>query len=225
MEIEIRAPSQTSLGESFDAKEVIWLIASLLRLLEYPYLSVPVVSSESFHEIPNSDKLPVLEPFEIEGRRIQPSPSSECVIGESQLTWVADNWQAVGKLLSDNPKFHSAFKAFDSVSFKARESSSMLALWGGLEQLFAPSTGELRFRVSALLASYLEPPGASRIKCYKRILKLYNERSQAAHTTKNIESGPLMETFVLMRNALMKMIVEGKTPTQNDLESLLFFSD
>ncbi len=99
----------------------------------------------------------------------------------------------------------------------------MLAPWGGLEQLFAPSAGELRFRVAALLASYLQEPGASRLELYKQVLKLYNERSVAAHTAQEVETGPLVETYVIMRNALVRMIDEGSVPTQSDLESRLFY--
>jgi len=98
----------------------------------------------------------------------------------------------------------------------------MLALWGGIEQLFAPSSGELRFRVAALLASYLENPGPSRQSRYKEILKLYDHRSIAAHTTTQVELNPLIKTLVIMRNALIKMVDDEKVPNQGDLESLLF---
>ena len=37
IEVEIRAPVQTTLGESFDAKETIWWISALLRLARFPY--------------------------------------------------------------------------------------------------------------------------------------------------------------------------------------------
>ena len=222
IEVEIRAPAQTTLGSSFDAREIIWWIASLLRLARYPYLSVPVISSQSFRDIPHSDEEPTLVPFETEGRMFGPPPDADCTIDADQLSWVADSWLEAGGLLNRNPKFYSAFKAFDSASLPGRASASMLALWGGLEQLFSPSTGELRFRVAALLASYLEQPGASRLELYKRVLKLYNERSIAAHTAKDVEIGPLTETYVLMRNALLRMIDEGNVPTQHELESLLF---
>jgi hypothetical protein len=98
----------------------------------------------------------------------------------------------------------------------------MLALWGGLEQIFAPSAGELRFRVAALLGSYLEDPGPARHELYKQVLEPYNERSIAAHTAQDVDIQPLVRTYVIMRNALVRMIDEGKIPKQSDLESLLF---
>lgn len=222
IEVEICAPAQTPLGSSFDATETIWWIASLLRLARYPFLSVPVISNQSFRDIPMSVEEPVLTPFETEGRIFGPSADEGCALDTDNLAWVADNWLKAGKMLNNNPKFYSAFKAFDSATVRGRVSASMLALWGGIEQLFAPSAGELRFRVSALLASFLQPSGAARLELYKQILKLYNERSVAAHTAADVEIGPLVETYVMMRNALVRMIDEGKVPTQSDLESLLF---
>ncbi|MFC1636333.1 hypothetical protein ACFL5Z_16000 [Planctomycetota bacterium] len=222
IEVEIRAPAQTSLGESFDAKETIWWISALLRLAKYPYLSVPVISNQSFRDIPNSKEEPILTPFETEGRIFGPSEGTDCTLGADQLAWVAAKWLSAGQLLNRNPKFYSALKAFDSATVRGHASASMLALWGGLEQLFAPSADELRFRVAALLASYLEEPGASRLALYKQVLKLYKERCVAAHTAQDVESGPLVQTYVIMRNALVRMIDEEKVPTRTDLESLLF---
>lgn len=220
--VEIRAPSQTSLGESFDASEIIWWIAALLRLARYPYLTVPVVSDYSFRDIPVINGESTITPFEIERRMFGAPEGADCILSLESLTWVANKWRSAGRLLSSNPKFFGALKAFDSSTVRGRASASMLALWGAIEQLFAPSAGELRFRVASLLASYLEGPGNLRLELYKRILKLYNERSLAAHTVKEVETGPLVETYVIMRNALVRMIDDEKVPSQSELESLLF---
>lgn len=222
IKVEIRAPRQTSLGESFDAKETIWWIAALLRLARFPYLSVPVISDYSFQDIPGIKEEPTLSPFEVERRIFGAPEGADCSIALEDLSWVAAKWITAGRLLNSNPKFFGALKAFDSATVRGRASAAMLALWGGIEQLFAPSAAELRFRVAALLASYLEAPGTSRLELYKRVLKLYGERSVAAHTAKEVETEPLIETYVIMRNALVRMIDEGKVPTQADLESLLF---
>jgi hypothetical protein len=222
IEVEICAPPRTSLGESFDAKETIWWIAALLRLATFPFLSVPIISNYSFRDIPSIKEEPTLIPFETEGRIFGAPEGTDCALRVEHLTWVAEKWNSAGRLLNSNAKFFGALKAFDSATVRGRASASMLALWGGIEQLFAPSAAELRFRVAALLASYLEPPGASRLELYKHVLKLYNERSLAAHTAKDVEIEPLVETYVIMRNTLVRMIDEEKVPTQADLESLLF---
>lgn len=222
IEVEIRAPAKTSLGDSFNARETIWWIAALLRLARYPYLAVPVISDQPFRQIPESDVQPSLVPFETEGRLFGPHAESDNTLDAEQLAWVSARWLEAGHLLNSNPKFYSAFKAFDSATVRGRASASMLALWGGLEQLFAPSAGELRFRVAAMLASYLEQAGATRLELYKQLLKLYNERSVAAHTAKDVEMEPLIGTYIIMRNALVRMVDEGRVPAQSDLESLLF---
>lgn len=225
IEVEIRAPEYTNLGKSFDARETIWWIAALLRIAHYPFLSIHVISSRPFSEIPMSDAETTITPFETEGRIFGPADGSSGVLEIEQLAWVKDKWVEAGKLMNQNPKLYSALKSFDGATLRGRASSSLLAMWGAIEQIFAPSAGELHFRVAALMASYLEPQGTSRLELYKEILKLYNERSIAAHTAKEIETGPLVQTYVLMRNALIKMIDANQVPTQANLETLLFCGD
>lgn len=222
IEVEIRAPQITSLGESFDAKETIWWIAALLRMASVPYMAVPVISDRSFQDIPDIKGEPTLIPLETQPRMLAAGPDSSGSLNTETLNWVADNWISAGRLLNSNPKFYSALKSFDAAMIRGQTSASMLALWGGLEQLFAPSPGELRFRVAAFLSSYLEQPGPSRFKLYKEILSLYNERSKVAHTASEVDTGPLLSSYVIMRNALVRIISLGRVPTQEDLELALF---
>jgi hypothetical protein len=222
IEIELRVPHATCLGDNFDARETIWWIAALLRLAHAPFLTVPVLSDHPFQSIPKFEGEPTLEPFETEHRIFQMSQSASRLLGQAPLSWVKDKWISAGRLLCSNSKFYTAIKAFDSATIAGRRSASLLALWGSIEQLFAPSSGELRFRVASLFASYLESQGSARLELYKRILKLYNERSVAAHTAQQIDTGALVDTYVLMRNALVRMIDENAVPTQDHLVSLLF---
>ncbi|KSV67265.1 hypothetical protein N182_34095 [Sinorhizobium sp. GL2] len=101
----------------------------------------------------------------------------------------------------------------------------MLTVWGALEQLFAPSAGELRHRVAANIAAYLEPRGPKRLATYKHVLKLYNARSTAAHTTKDLDVNVMLASWVILRNALIRMINEYKVPSQADFEHLLYADD
>lgn len=220
--IELRVPDKPSLSDSMDARETIWWIAALLRVACVPFLTVPVISDYPFSLASEDDNEPTLEPFEITPRMFSPPKEGLRKLSDDDLEWAKKKWQEAGKLLTSNPKFYSAFKAFDAATVQGKTSSSLLALWGGLEQLFSPSPSELRFRVSSMLACYLNEPGEERLDLYKRILKLYNARSTAAHTSEDTETGPLVETYVIMRNALIKMIDENKVPTQQYLESRLF---
>lgn len=222
IEVELKVPKASALSDNLNSQEVIWWIAALLRIVHVPFLTVPVISDHSFETARDSETKPVIEPFEIEPRILAPAENSQRVISLDALDWVKAKWMEGGRLLISNPSFYSALKAFDAATVRGKTSSSLLALWGGLEQIFSPSPGELRFRVASTLAAYLEPQGESRLDLYKRVLKLYNERSVAAHTAKEMETGPLVETYVLMRNALVRMIDENVVPTQQDLEARLF---
>ena len=106
-------------------------------------------------------------------------------------------------------------------SAQAAVADGQLTAWGALEELFAPSRAELRFRVSAHIAAYLEPAGPKRLKTFKTVADLYTARSKAAHTAQDAELGALVQSFVLLRNALIKMVDEGAMPTQADLERRL----
>ena len=100
----------------------------------------------------------------------------------------------------------------------------MVSIWGALEALFSPSTTELKFRVSALIAAFLEPPGMERAKLQKEIAKLYDKRSAAAHGKPKHEPEDLLSSFNLLRRVLIAIIASGKVPSKNDLEGMLFGS-
>jgi hypothetical protein len=222
IQVEIKVPSSTCLSESFNSKEIVWLIAALLRALQWPFLTVPMLSDHPFNIIPKIDEEPTLEPFETEHRIFQSVDPATPTLGVSALKYVKEKLIPVARLMHSNGKFYTALKAFDSATVTGRSSSSMLALWGAIEQLFAPSRAELRFRVASLLASYLERDGRKRLDLYREILKLYDVRSIAAHTAQEVDSDPIVRTYVLMRNALARMIDEVAVPSQDELEDLLF---
>lgn len=216
--IEIEVPGKSKSNQ----KEIVWLIAALIRIVKAPYLTVPAISNKSFQSILKSEEEPNIYPFEVQDRIFSPSKDITPILNKEDLDWVKEYWQSTLAMMKSNPKFNSAFKAFDSATVQGKTSSLLLTIWGAIEQLFAPTPGELRFRVASYLSSYLRNPGEERYQLYKQILKLYDERSTAAHTAKNIEHGPLVETYVHMRNALVKMLEERKVPNQKDLEKLLF---
>jgi len=214
--VELEVPS------GIEQHDLVWLIAALIRVGYAPYAIVPVVADRPFAEIPTSKSEPDLRPLEIRSRIFRATERSLARLGETELGWVRRVWPSTARLMAANGKFASAFRAFDSGTITGKTSAMLLALWAAIEQIFAPSPGELRFRVASALASYLEPPGSERLALYRRILKLYDQRSLAAHTAKDVDKSALIETYVLARNALVKMIDEGRIPTKEDLEELVF---
>jgi hypothetical protein len=220
--VEIQVPIDGDRSGTVQAMDKIWLFAALVRLARCPYLMVPVISSHSFATIRESKEEPVLEPLETESRLFAPTEQSNSVIDSELLSWISRVLPTTTDLMSRDARFDSAFRAFDLCTIRGRTSSSLLMVWGALEQLFAPSAAELRYRVSSNIAAYLNPPGEERLTAFRKILNLYNHRSSAAHTAKDIEQAALIESYVLMRNALVQMIENRQVPSQKELEEAIF---
>jgi hypothetical protein len=89
IEVELVAPGQTALGKSFDAKELIWWIAALLRMAGFPYLYVPVISDHPFQDIPTLDREPTLVPVETEPLIFRPTERRMGILDTQNLEWVA----------------------------------------------------------------------------------------------------------------------------------------
>jgi hypothetical protein len=220
--VEIQVPTDGTLPGSLQPREAIWLIAALVRLAKCPYLMVPVISSHPFRAIADSPEEPTLEPFETEMRLLRPAEGRHAVLDSELLTWISRVWSPTADLMKQDSRFDSAFRAFDLCTVRGRTSSSLLTVWGALEQLFAPSTAELRYRVSSNIAAYLNPPGEKRLNAYREILDLYNHRSTAAHTAKDAAQSAFLGSYVLMRNALVRMVDEQHVPNQKELERAIF---
>lgn len=222
IKIEIEVPVITKFNGKISQEDIIWLLTCLIRVGSAPFAMASAISDISFNKIPNEKREPVIVPFETQHRIFGPSKDAKPILTEHSLNWLKEHWVGTLELMNKNLNFDSALRAFDSATIQGKTSSSLLSLWGAIEQLFSPSHGELRFRVSSNLAAYLEEPGDERYKLYKELLKLYNDRSAAAHTAKDIDQSPLVQTYVHLRNALLKMIQEEKIPTQKSLEASLF---
>lgn len=200
------------------------VILFLLRLVVNPAITLPVFSNMAFSKDNAGVKGLKLQPFEIQGR-IFPLAVGESFAGSGALEWVRNHWQITQKLVDSSTEFELARNAIDQGQFIQNTALTLVFLWGALEALFSPSTAELRFRVSALIASFLEPPGIDRSERQKKIAKLYDERSKAAHGRPKHSQQHLLDTFNLLRDVLLKMIELGSVPTSDQLDSLLFGVD
>lgn len=143
-------------------------------------------------------------------------------LGPAEAQWVANRWPVILKLVKESSEFSLAADALSISAFVQRPALMLVALWAALEALFSPSTGELRFRVSALISAYLEPPGESRSKRAKEVMKLYDKRSEAAHGKSTSDMDPVMDTFILLSQVVMKMLDEGHVPKKDELQKRLF---
>ncbi|HCW89250.1 MAG TPA: hypothetical protein DHU56_04225 [Marinobacter sp.] len=162
-----------------------------------------------------------LHPFEVQGRSF-PIAVCDNTAGSEALEWVCNHWETTKKLVDSSSEFALASVSIDQGQFIQNTALTLVSLWGALEALFSPSSAELRFRVSALIASFLEPPGTDRKERQKKIAKLYDERSKAAHGRPKHSQQHLLDTFNLLREVLFKIIEQGSVLTSDQLDSILF---
>lgn len=196
----------------------------LLRLGVNPATTSPVFSNYPFSELAETpDHNANLLPFEVQQRHF-PLGIVGSVATEASIDWVKERWQVTHRLIGSSAEFSLAVDAIDSGQFVQNTALALVSLWGALEALFSPSTSELKFRVSSMIAAFLEPPGKNRAKRQKEIAKLYDKRSVAAHGKPTHEPEHLLQSFNLLREVLMKIIDLGHVPTKDELESILFGS-
>lgn len=202
--------------------DVARAIVFLLRLGVNPSATLPVYSYTPFSALPiaKDDNL-VLEPLEVEPRRF-PLAVDDGVVSQAAADWVKERWVKTLKLRREHAEFALAVDALDQGQFVSRSELTLVSIWAALEALFSPTTSELRFRVSALIASYLEPAGELRVARQKAISKLYDKRSAAAHGKPTHEAQHLLDSFNLLREVLTRMLDVGYVPTKEQLENGLF---
>jgi hypothetical protein len=197
-----------------------WIVA-LLRIWSAPTVSVPIIGNTSLDDALETNER-LLFPFETEPRGIQLAISSGPSQSPDRLAWVRDNWKSGLELANRHHELRLAIQAIDQSHFVHDWALGVLLVWAAIEGLFSPSRSELQFRISALIASYLEVPGSQRHKLYKQVAKLYGDRSVAAHGRLSIDRKVLFESIQLLRRIIIKMISESRVPSKDDLEVELF---
>lgn len=223
IDVELSVTEGAELPSGFDPLGSVLLIAALLRLKRYPRLMVPILSDMPIDEAGTAKEDPRLRPFETEPRIFGAGRDAPGSLDVADLEWVKDNWRKAAALIRSSREFDRAFWAADRSGVAGRAASNLLLVWGAIEDLFAPSTrSELRFRVSANLAAFLFPPSADRLNLSKQIRKLYDKRSKAAHSAQNSEAEDLLNSYLLLRTCIAKIIETGSVPTPDILDQHLF---
>jgi hypothetical protein len=232
----------TSNGEGFDVQaellipttyqhptlssfEVARTIVALLRIFVDPEIRFTFASSDpmsSLRERPYSGV-----PVEIGGAiEIHKRHFALALVDRSKklehIAWVQKNWRAAANLRGQSAEFRLALEVFEVGQFIPSTAMILVSIWGALEAIFSPSSTELRFRVSALIAAYMEPPGEARLAEQQKIAKLYDKRSAAAHGKPRHDQKDVLVSFELLRMVLIKLIERKKLPSKEDLDRLLF---
>jgi len=190
-------------GEPAKSLQTARVILFLLRLGVSPAITLPVFSNMAFSKENAGAKDQTLHPYEVQVRSF-PLAVSDSTAGSEALEWVCNHWEVTKKLVDSSYEFALASDSIDQGQFIQNTALTLVSLWGALEALFSPNSAELRFRVSALIASFLEPPGKDRKERQKKIAKLYDERSKAAHGRPKHSQQHLLDTFNLLRETLNK---------------------
>ncbi len=138
------------------------IIVFAMRMWCDPAIALPVASTVPFSELPATpDADAQISTLEISERRFRlglRNPDHDPLEG---LHDVATHWMTAFSLYEQSSEFQLATDALTTGQFVGNSALLMVSLWGALEAIFSPSTSELKFRVSSLIASYLYPPGAA----------------------------------------------------------------
>ena len=202
--------------------EIARFLVFLLRLWTSPAIGMHAMSDHSFSMLIELDEeRPRIMPLETFPRHFKLAPINEKSIVPS-LDWVQENWRDAHRLYNTSSEFRLAADAMDTGQFILNGALVLVSLWGALEAVFSPSNAELKFRVSALIASYLEDPGEGRAVLQKRVASLYDKRSAAAHGKPTHQSDDVLATFELLRKVIIRMIRDKSVPSKESLERRLF---
>ncbi len=218
---ELVIPSGYKPPAQLTAFEVARTITSVLRLFVDPTIRFLVQSTHSLSEVATiPDREIAITPVESTTQYIQLALVSDGN-ASARLAWVRDHWQNAVALMASHADFRLAMEAFELSTFVPHHALTLVSLWGALEALFSPSTSELRFRVSVLIASYVHPPGEGRLALQREIFDLYDKRSAAAHGKPKHDTAHLVQTFNILQRVLVRMIEENAVPSKAALNQML----
>jgi hypothetical protein len=218
---ELHVPSSIE-KEHRERVRVAKTIGFLIRLSVNPATTMSVLSNYAFADLPGiADDQAKILPFEINPRYF-PLETGDGLARADSLEWIRNGWRVADKLTRENAEFALAVDAISTGQFERNSALILVSLWGALEALFSPATSELKFRVSSLIAAFLEPPGDGRAALQKDIAKLYDKRSAAAHGKPKHEQEDILNSFNLLRRVLIAIIENQKVPSKDDLEGFLF---
>lgn len=210
--------------QGMESAEVAMQIAALLRLWVDPRIRLTLMSAEHPSQIAASksgSRLYIGNAIEVQPWYFQLMPATERDTMED-LQWVKEHWECALDLIQASAAFRLGFEAIANAQLIHSPALGLVSVWAALEALFTASTTELRFRVSVMISAYLSPPGPDRTALHKRVLKLYDARSAAAHGAPKHTRDDLLASLELLRKVLIRMVYEKKVPTKEELESLLF---
>jgi len=135
--------------------------------------------------------------------------------------WLRDNWHSSLRLSEQEGLMFALGAIYHS--HRSTENLGLVSVWAALERLFSSNAAELKFRVCANIAAYLEGPGEARYDLFRYLLKLYDARSAAAHGSEIKRPAAYMDSVSIASQVVLRIIDLGKVPTKDELEKELFW--
>jgi hypothetical protein len=219
--VQLYVPAAFEIPGFYDRLNTVWWITALIRLHGAFLAHVPVIADRPFSEIPKATGRAMILSVKALPRRAFAEPTV-MRLSMDDLLWLKSIWREGGILMGKSSELNDAFQAFDSSGTLPSRSVAMLAIWGALERLFSPAEQELRFRVSANIASFLEQPGPERLALHRKLMKLYDARSEAAHGTSTDRKDAGSETYEIANRVLVKILETRRVPSKESLDAALF---
>jgi hypothetical protein len=212
VETELHLPPISALDTS--PLDLAGWIVLLIRMKSNEWPEVRLASDKPFSESEQNDPVSLFGEVGRRSRKVHDDLSGT-------LEWVRRNWYSSVHLLKDQD-FRFVAEAILTSQPKYSSEISLLMTWAALERLFSPSHAEIAFRVSAYIASFLEPRGPARHSLQKEIARLYGDRSTVAHGS-DLKNQHAFERTNEIAHAVMVNIVEQRmVPTKEKLDTLLF---
>jgi hypothetical protein len=180
-----------------------------------------VVASRPFAELIGTTELIVADQLEIHPRHFDfGSISTEG--NESRIDWVKQHWQTALDLMENSHEFRLALDVYLSGQFIPNPSMIMVSPCGARWRRCSSAPRTSFGSASRPCLRHTWSRAARRGLRFRKAGKLYDARSSAAHGSSKHEHKDLVESFLLLRHVLIKIIGEGKMPTKAELEAKLF---
>jgi hypothetical protein len=224
-EIELKIPKSYENGDVVRRLDLMMWIVFLLRLNVSPAIYLPF-----FSDLPLSEGRTREEPqpsetdpyhywlVEARGHGLFELEDDLPEASLNTLEWIQQNWEHAATLIAGNRVFKECVSSLSNVWKCNSTSEGILVLWGLLERLLMQKDAELRFRVSLIIASFLEPRGQARVDVFKRVKILYDQRSRAAHGTSLSDPEAFEQTYDLAKRVILKIIERGVVPSTEEVE-------
>jgi len=145
-----------------------------------------------------------------------PAVSARSSVSLIMANWLKQNWYSSFDLSHNDAILYAVASLYHS--HRSSKDLGIVSVWAGLERIFSTKDAELKYRVCTNIAAFLEPPGESRYLLFKKLSKLYDDRSKAAHGSPTKKPNAYEESVRLASRALLRIIETNSVPNKDDLE-------